>query len=283
VSAATAAAATANAIRKLIGASSPLTTTSLRLTAGPAFRLHFRYRQGNAAFESSEYLLVSGQVEYLILYVAPAASWPKYAAVFEASARSFRLLPSPNLTGVVLSNAQVGAGYKGSLIPGGDSFIGEVTLDLCAGPYPSESLRTGRLQLRYVRAGQGIPISNEVVTYVSGGAQEALREVRGVAQSCARTPVVVKQGTVTNTLTVAPLKASHLLPGSVAVRITVLASNGKKHVTSTGVAIYQVKNNMLSGVYAWSTPKTTIAEAEKVGLHAAAESARNLGGIGLTA
>ena len=76
------------------------------------------------------------QVEYLILYVAPATKWPAYSALFDASARSFRLLPGPDLSSVVLSNAEVGAGYKGSVIPGGDSFIGEATLDLCAGSYP---------------------------------------------------------------------------------------------------------------------------------------------------
>ena len=283
VSATAAASATASAIRKVIGATGSVTSTPVKLGAGPAFRLHFVYKQAGEAYESSEYLLVQGQVEYLILFVAPEASWPTYSAVFDATARSFRLLPSPNLVSLVLSNAQVGAGYKGSVIPGGDSFIGEVTLDLCAGTYPSESLRTGRLQMRYIRKGRAVPVSNEVVTYVNGGAQEALREVRAVARSCARTPVVVKQGAVTNTLTVTPISGPKLLPGSVAVRITVLVSDGKKHATSTGVAIYQVRNNMLSGVYAWSTADTTIAQAEKIGLHAAEQSARNLGGTALTA
>ncbi|HUY72087.1 MAG TPA: hypothetical protein VMV08_07575, partial [Gaiellaceae bacterium] len=263
VSATAAAAATANAIRKVIGATGSLTSTPVKLDAGPAFRLHVVYKQAGEAYESSEYLLVQGQIEYLILYVAPKASWPTYSAIFEASARSFRLLASPNLRSVVLSNAQVGSGYKGSVIPGGDSFIGEATLDLCAGTFPSESLRTGRLQMSYLHKGKAVPVSNEVVTYVSGGAQEALREVRAVAESCARTPVVVRRGTVTNTLTVVPIRGSNLLPGAVAVRITVLITAGKKRATSTGVAIYQVKNNMLSGVYAWSTADTTIAQAEQ--------------------
>jgi hypothetical protein len=283
VSASVAASATARAVRKVIGVQGSLTSTPVTLDAGPGFRLHFFYRQANQAFESSEYLLVLGQIEYLILYVAPETSWPKYSAIFDASAHSFRLLPAPNLASVVLSNAQVGAGYKGPVIQGGESFIGEVTLDLCAGTYPSESLRTGRLQIRYLHSGKTVPVSNEVVTYVSGGAQEALREVRGVALSCASKPVVVKQGAVTNTLTVTPITGSNLLPGSVAVRITVLATDGKKRATTTGVAIYQVKNDVLSGVYAWSTAKTTIAQAERIGLHAAAQSARNLGGLGLTA
>jgi hypothetical protein len=283
VSAAAAATATASAIRKVIGATGSVTSTPVELGAGAAFRLHFVYKQAGEAYESSEYLLVQSQVEYLILYVAPEASWPKYSAIFDASAHSFRLLPSPNLASVMLSNAQVGAGYKGSVIPGGDSFIGQATLDLCAGTYPSESLRTGRLQMRYLHTGKAVPVSNEVVTYVNGGAQEALREVRAVAQSCARTPVVVKQGAVTNTLTVTPIKGSNLLPGSVGVRITVLVTDGRKRATSTGVAIYQVKNNMLSGIYAWSTADTTIAQAQKIGLHAAEQSARNLGGTALTA
>ncbi len=283
VTATAAAAATVHAIRKVIGASSPLSSTPVTLAAGAGFRLHFSYTQSGEGYESSEYLLVLNQVEYLILYVAPKTKWAAYSALFDASAHSFRLLPGPDLSNVALSNAEVGAGYKGSVIPGGASFIGEATLDLCAGSYPSESLRTGRLQLSYVHAAPAVSVSNEVVTYVHGGAQEALREVRGVARSCARTPVVVKQGAVTNTLTVAPLKGSKLLPGAVAVQITVLASDGKRHVVSTGVAIYQVKNDTLSGVYAWSTAHTTLAQAEKIGLHAAAQSARNLGGLALSA
>ncbi|HEY4348463.1 MAG TPA: hypothetical protein VGM80_12815 [Gaiellaceae bacterium] len=279
VTASTAASETLKAIRKVTGKKGSVTSKPARLAGGEGYVLNFVYKQ----HESSEYLLIHDQIEYSILYVAPQASWAKYASTFEESAASFRFLAAPKLTAVVLSTSQLGAGYKSSLIPEGNSFIGEATLDLCAGTYPSESLRTGRLQLRYVHAGKAIRVSNEVVTYTKGGAQEALREVRGVAASCARKPVVLEQGQLKNVLSVVPIKDAKLLPGSVAVRITVKETNGSKHATTTGVAIYQVKNDTLSGVYAWTTPGTTIDQAAQVGLRAAEQSARNLGGIAFTA
>ena len=100
--------------------------------------------------------------------------------------RSFRFLPTPNLSKVVLSASQVGKGYKLSSFPFGTSFIGEPTLDLCAATYPSEGLRVGRLQVRYTPKGSGVDVSNEIVRYTSGGAQQALGEVASVARACAQ-------------------------------------------------------------------------------------------------
>ena len=110
----------------------------------------------------------------MLVYVAPTASWKKYAPIFDQSAKSFRFLAGPNLSKIVLQGAQIAHGYKVAAYPGGSSFIGETTLDLCAGSYPSENLRTGRLQVSYNHPTKTVDISNEVVTYVSGGAQQAL-------------------------------------------------------------------------------------------------------------
>jgi hypothetical protein len=125
-------------------------------------------------------------------------------------------------------------------------------------------------------------VSNEVVTYVPGGAQEALREVRAVAASCARKPAVVKQGKITSTIQVSPIDDPNLLPGSVAVRIHV-HQPGVKPEDTIGVAIYQVKNNTLSGVYAWASNGATFAQAEKAAFRAAETSAQKLGGNSLAA
>ena len=50
---------------------------------------------------------------------------------------------------VVLAAADVGPGYRRSVIPGGRLVQGETTLDFCSLTYPSESLRTGRLQVAF--------------------------------------------------------------------------------------------------------------------------------------
>ena len=54
-------------------------------------------------------------------------------------------------------------------------------------------------------------------------------------------------------------------------------TNGEKHVIQTGIAIYQVKGNTLSGVYTFATKGTSFADVQRVAFHAAEQSAKNLG------
>src|SRR5918911_5117485 len=72
---------------------------------------------------------------------------------------------TPVLTRVVLRAAQVGPGYRLQQRPDGHGVRGLVTLDLCGFSFPSERLRTARLQVNYVRSGSTVRLSNEVVTY----------------------------------------------------------------------------------------------------------------------
>src|SRR6185437_679044 len=195
-------------------------------------------------------------------------TWKKHEALFTSSARSFRFLASPNLSKIILSPAQVGKGYKLSAFPFGTSFIGESTLDLCAASYPSEGLRTGRLQVRYTPKGSGVDVSNEIVRYASGGAQEAIGEVATVARACAKTPAVLTQGNVKEVYKVAPLKDPKLPSGAVAVKLTITVSKGKQKQAQTGVAIYQVKGDTLSGVYAFVGKGSSYADAQRIAFHA---------------
>ena len=211
------------------------------------------------------------------MYVAPEAQWKNRAASFASSAKSFHLVPAPDLSHVVLSQKQVGPGYKVGNFPFGSSFIGEPTLDLCAASYPSETQRTARLQVRYSHKGGGVDVSNEVVRYASGGAAQALKEVGAVAQACAAKSAVITNGTLKETYSVSPLQDPKLPAGAVVVKLTITVSKGKQHQTQTGVAIYQIKGDTLSGIYAFVGKGTTFAETEKIAFHAAEESAKNLG------
>ena len=84
--------------------------------------------------------------------------------------------------------------------------------------------------------------------------------------------------------TSASLLTDHkLLSGAVAVRLHITGVVGGKHVDQTGVAIYQVKGNTLSGVYTYAGAGSPPAQAMRIGLHAAEESAGNLGGGPLAA
>jgi hypothetical protein len=267
--------ATAAALKKTLGAAGSVQTTSVKLSVGPAYRIHLSKK--GSPNETDEYLFVKNQVEYVIVYVAPHAVWQKRAAVFASSAKTFRFLPAPDLSHVVLTGSQVAAGYKLSSFPFGTSFIGEPTLDLCAASYPSEALRTARLQVRYTHKAKGVDVSNEVVRYSGGGAQQALGEVGDVARACAAKAAVVKQGTVTETYNVRPLTDPKLPSGAIVVKLTITVRKGKQQQSQTGVAIYQAKGNTLSGVYAFVGKGTTFADAQRVAFHAAEQSAKNLG------
>jgi hypothetical protein len=274
-------AATVRALKQTLGKGGRVTSKKVQLGAGPAYLLHLS-RKGSPN-ETDEYLYIRDQVEYVIVFVATSKSWSKYAPLFTASAKSFKLSPGPNLSHIVLSGSQVGSGYKLGNFPFGNSFIGEPTLDLCGGSYASETLRTGRLQVRYTHPGHAVAVSNEVVTYAGTGAQQALAEVTSVAKSCAQKPVVLRSGTVTETYKVSPLTDSRLPDGSVVVKLEITATDGKKKVKQTGVAVYQVRGNTLSGVYAFVGKGTTFADAQRIAFHAAEQSTHNLGGGTLAA
>ena len=239
--------------------------------------LHVTGSPASEPNETDEYMFERNQVEYVLVYVAPTTTWPAYASTFARSAATFAFVPAPDLRRVVLKGAQVGSGYKVAAFPGGTSFIGETTLDLCAGTYPSETLRTGRLQVSYSHPAKTVAVSNEVVTYVPGGAEEAIAEVTAVARACAQTPVTTVANGVTTTYKTKPLSDPQLPPGAVVVKLVIHAHAGKKHANETGIAIYQVKGNTLSGVYTFVAAGTTFAEAERVAFHAALQSAHNLG------
>ena len=96
------------------------------------------------------------------------------ALAFSASAAG---AVTPTVAKVILLPAQVGKGYV--LVTRSDGYgLKTRTLDLCGTTnYPSEKLRTSRLQVNYLKNKSKLGISNEVVTYKAGGAAQAMREV----------------------------------------------------------------------------------------------------------
>ena len=268
------ASSTAAAIRKSLGKKAKVTNTPFPMSAGTAYVIHIEGK-ASGTNDSDEFLLMHDGVEYAVIYVASPSLWAKYQSTFLASVRSFKYLASPNLNPVVLKGSQVGHGYKLAAFPGGTSFIGEPTLDLCAGSYPSETLRTGRLQVEYTHPKKTVSVSNEVVTYVTGGAKEAFAEVSKVAKSCSAKAVVKTANGVTVVYKTSLLRDPKL-PGALSVKIVEEQSKGKQHVTETGVAVYQIKGDTLSGVYVFVDPGTTFADAERVAFHAAEQSRDNL-------
>jgi hypothetical protein len=183
--------------------------------------------------------------------------------------------PAPTVTKMILTPAQVGPGYV--LLQRRDGFgvKNTVTLDLCGrSNYPSERLRTARLQVNYLKRGSTLGLSNEVVVYKPGGAAQAMREVIRHATTCPRTPIMSGDPTLPPLrFTITRLAAAKLLQGYLAVRVRVTGTVRGKHVDQTSYAVYQRLGNVLSGTYSFGPD--TKAQL-RFALHAAQQSAANL-------
>ncbi|HLY94591.1 MAG TPA: hypothetical protein VKP14_07070 [Gaiellaceae bacterium] len=192
------------------------------------------------------------------------------ACAFAASAAA----ATPTVAKVVLLPSQVGKGYV--LVTRSDGYgMKTRTLDLCGTKnYPSESLRTSRLQVNYLKNKSKLGISNEVVTYKAGGAAQAMREVTQHATTCPNHEIDPGENKLPPLLfTIKRIKDSHLLKGYLAVQIRVRGSYKSQHIDETSYAVYQRRGNLLSGVYSFG-PAT---EAQQMlCLHAAEQSAKNL-------
>src|SRR6185312_7565678 len=86
----------------------------------------------------------------------------------------------PNVTKMLLTAGQVGPGYVVLQRQDGLGVKNTGPMDLCRRTgYPSEKLRTARLQVNYLERGTTLGLSNEVVAYKAGGAAQAMAEAVG--------------------------------------------------------------------------------------------------------
>jgi hypothetical protein len=145
---------------------------------------------------------------------------------------------------------------------------------MCGYNFRSENLRVDRLQVNYVRHGAST-VSNEVVTYQTGGAEQALREVNDAVSHCPQGPVASTiQGVERVTYRIRRISGRRLLPGAIALIIHLTATVNGRAEMATSVAVYQVRGNVLSGVY--TLGGGDLAAQQRVALHAAQGSSRNL-------
>ena len=189
----------------------------------------------------------------------------------------------PNVNKILLApEAQVGNGYV--IVQRSDSFgvKGTVTLDICGrSGYFSEALRAARIQVNYVKSGVDylkhpgtLGLSNEVVRYQPGGAQEAMQEVRRHALTCPHRPIDTGEPGLPRLLvSISQIHDIKLLPGYLGLKIRTSGTVRGAHVDQTSYAIYQRVGNYLSGVYSFGANS---AAQESFALHAAEESAGNL-------
>lgn len=191
------------------------------------------------------------------------ASPPPPAAPFFPTAPT----PSPSVTqpvdpdasvlqGLVVRQHDVESSYVVELLGGGRDVVGQTTLDLCNGHYPSEALRTARLQVvEYSPTGEAV-LSTEAVLYRNPkSAQQAMQEVRSVVAHCPPDrPVVspVNEPPVTTRFLPAPDGSWATVSGvnRAAYSFTTTDAFG---VTDQRIAVYLQRGRVLEGVY-FDTP-----------------------------
>jgi len=165
------------------------------------------------------------------------------------------------VTDLALRAAEVGPGYRARVIPGGRKVKGQVTLDLCGFRYPSDALRTSRIQMVYQHPRDALVLSNEVVRYRGTGAQQALSELEWAVSHCPKGNKLTR------------IRDPRLLPSSVAVANQFSGMRNGKPVAVGVLLVYQVHGNALSAVY---TYRGTPATRKRFGMRAAALSASKL-------
>jgi hypothetical protein len=138
------------------------------------------------------------------------------------------------------------------LLAGGDQVVGQTTLDLCNGTFPSESLRTARFQVLDSDTNDDVVLSTESVLYRNPSATEqAFAELQRVRANCPHTPVPSKSptgSTVTTTFRPAPDTKWPTTPGvdRLAYDFDSVDLQGK---SDHSIAVYLRRGRVLMGVY----------------------------------
>lgn len=156
-----------------------------------------------------------------------------------------------SLRRLILQQDDVAAGMSVQLLPDGDGVAQAATLDLCNGTYPSEKLRTARLQVA-AADDQGMAIlSTEAVLYQNSAATaQAFAELERVAATCPSTPVPspVGEPTIQTTFNPAP-DASWAQTGGVERQAYDLVSSDGQSPPRHSVAVYLRRGRALLGIY----------------------------------
>ena len=136
------------------------------------------------------------------------------------------------------------------LLPGGDQVQGQATLDLCNQTFPSESLRTQRLQDVAVDSSGAAILSTEAVLYRNAAAtRQAFKELRGVRASCPKGPVTGSDGSKTTTTFRATPDTTWPRTASVEREAFSLSTTDAQGASGESLAVYLRRGRVLLGVY----------------------------------
>ncbi len=154
------------------------------------------------------------------------------------------------LMAVVVKPEDVPASASVVIFQGGAG-LGQPTLDLCNGTYPSESRRVARLQDTVLDNQGHIALSTEAVLYGdSGGTTQAFTELRSVTAACPSTPVPGPAGQppVITTFNPPPDSAWPQTPSVTRQAYDLTSDDGAGQLSHT-VAVYLRRGRALLGVY----------------------------------
>jgi len=161
------------------------------------------------------------------------------------------------LNSLVVRQADVDASRTVSLIPSGN-LLTQPTLDLCNGTFPSERLRTARLQVADLDAATGntTSLSTEAVLYRNAAAsQQAFAELAHVSATCPHRPVVspVGEPTAQTVFKAPPDRTWPQVPDvdrqAYSFVSTTVATALQPSVGAASVAVYLRRGRALLGLY----------------------------------
>jgi len=156
-----------------------------------------------------------------------------------------------SLSDLIVRQADVPTTVTVVPLPGGDQLGTQATLDLCNETFPSESLRTARLQVAAVDAQGNSLLSTEAVLYTTPAATaQAFSELGATVSKCPTTPVIspVNEPPVTTHFNPAPDGAWPQTASvqRVAFDLTTTDASGQ---TQRSIAVYLRRGRALLGVY----------------------------------
>jgi hypothetical protein len=157
------------------------------------------------------------------------------------------------LNNLVIAQSDVSSAYVVGLIPGGSEVVGQTTLDLCNGTYPSERLRTARRQVVVEDAQGANVISTEAVLYRNAAATaQAFGELRARAANCPQTflpPAPGESGAPSKTTFKPAPDASWPQVAGVQRQAYDFTTTDEQGNASESVAVYLRRGRALLGVY----------------------------------
>ncbi|HKN39005.1 MAG TPA: hypothetical protein VJ456_07855 [Acidimicrobiia bacterium] len=157
---------------------------------------------------------------------------------------------TPLLSGLIVSDADVAPALTVAGLQGGNELT-QPTLDLCNGTFPSEGMRTARLQVAAIDRQGATVLSTEAVLYSSGaGTTAAFNELKAVAAACPAGPVDSPVGEPTVTTRFGPAPDAAWPPVSSVERLAfAFDQTNASGETSHSVAVYLRRGRALLGIY----------------------------------